>query len=93
MYDQKRRHSYYFAHLDSQYVRAGQRVKQGDTLGTVGNTGNARFTPAHLHFGIYQSRSKDPLHYIKTLDAVANMAPLDTTYNEQRIESGQRKAI
>lgn len=60
--------SLYYAHMDSQYVRAGQRVKVGDTLGTVGNTGNARHTPSHLHFGIYR-RGKgavDPLAFIDT---------------------------
>lgn len=43
----------YYAHLDEQLVQNGQRVKAGDTLGLVGNTGNARTTPPHLHFGIY----------------------------------------
>lgn len=45
----------YYAHLDSIAARGGQRVKTGDTLGFVGNTGNARTTPPHLHFGIYKS--------------------------------------
>lgn len=45
----------YYAHLDSQLVQNGQRVKIGDTVGLVGNTGNARTTPSHLHFGIYTS--------------------------------------
>ncbi len=96
MYDRKRQHSYYFAHLDSQHVTPGISVKQGDTLGTVGNTGNARFTPPHLHFGIYQARSKDPLYYIRTLD-VAGPAVIDTAFrinvyriagNNQRLKSG-----
>jgi murein DD-endopeptidase MepM/ murein hydrolase activator NlpD len=43
----------YYAHLDSQMVESGQRVKVGDTIGLMGNTGNARTTPPHLHFGIY----------------------------------------
>ena len=43
----------YYAHLDRQLVEQGQRVKKGDTLGLVGNTGNARFTAPHLHFGVY----------------------------------------
>jgi len=43
----------YYAHLDKQLVEDGQRVKKGDTLGLVGNTGNAKYTPSHLHFGIY----------------------------------------
>ncbi|WP_293016434.1 M23 family metallopeptidase [Mongoliibacter sp.] len=48
-------YSYYYAHLDTQMVKTGQAVNIGDTLGTVGNTGNAISTPPHLHFGIYRS--------------------------------------
>ncbi len=51
--DQDRGISRYYAHLDTQLVEEGTRVAPGDTLGTVGNTGNARTTPPHLHFGIY----------------------------------------
>lgn len=55
----------YYAHLDSQLVQQGQRVKPGDTLGLTGNTGNARFTPSHLHFGIYTSGGAiDPLAFV-----------------------------
>lgn len=43
----------YYAHLDTQLVRPGQEVRVGETLGLMGNTGNARTTPPHLHFGIY----------------------------------------
>lgn len=43
----------YYAHLDRQAVAQGALVRPGDTLGFVGNTGNARTTPPHLHFGIY----------------------------------------
>ena len=50
----------YYAHLDSQYVRGGDRVQVGDTVGFVGNTGNARTTPPHLHFGVYR-RGEGPV--------------------------------
>ena len=43
----------YYAHLDRIAVSAGTLVKTGDTLGYVGNTGNAKGGPPHLHFGIY----------------------------------------
>jgi peptidoglycan LD-endopeptidase LytH len=57
--------SLYYAHLDAQLVSAGQRVKLGDTLGLVGNTGNARTTPPHLHFGIYTMAGPiDPLAFV-----------------------------
>jgi len=46
----------YYAHLDAQLVEEGQDVRVGDTLGLVGNTGNAITTPPHLHFGIYVRR-------------------------------------
>jgi murein DD-endopeptidase MepM/ murein hydrolase activator NlpD len=46
--------SYYYAHLDRVAVREHEEVNVGDVLGYVGNTGNARSTPSHLHFGVYR---------------------------------------
>lgn len=46
--------SYYYAHLDRIAVHDQQRVKVGDVLGYVGNTGNADGVPSHLHFGVYR---------------------------------------
>jgi len=55
----------YYAHLDEQQVRAGQQVKEGEQIGTVGNTGNARSTSPHLHFGIYTfGGAIDPLPFV-----------------------------
>lgn len=50
----------YYAHLDRQAVTEGTRVEPGDTVGFVGNTGNARTTPPHLHFGVYR-RGEGPV--------------------------------
>jgi murein DD-endopeptidase MepM/ murein hydrolase activator NlpD/SH3-like domain-containing protein len=50
----------YYAHLDRQYITPGARVRAGDTVGFVGNTGNARRTPPHLHFGVYR-RGEGPV--------------------------------
>ncbi len=47
-------YSYYYAHLDTQLVLPGSKVDAGDVLGLIGNTGNARTTSPHLHFGIYK---------------------------------------
>ena len=43
-----------FAHLQSVSVTTGQRVRQGDDIGTVGKTGNARYEgiEPHLHLEI-----------------------------------------
>lgn len=44
---------YYYAHLQRQpAVQSRQRVQPGTALGFVGNSGNARNTPPHLHLGI-----------------------------------------
>jgi hypothetical protein len=52
-------------------VQAGQTVQVGDTLGLVGNTGNARTTPPHLHFGIYRGGrgAVDPFPFVRRADA------------------------
>lgn len=56
---------YYYAHLDSFAIESGSRVKAGDILGYVGNTGNAKTTPPHLHFGIYAGGPVDPAPFLK----------------------------
>lgn len=46
--------SFYYAHLDrwAAGLYEGMEVSSGDLLGYVGNTGNAKTTPPHLHFGV-----------------------------------------
>ena len=48
---------YYYAHLDSYApgLAAGQTVRQGQPLGTVGSTGDASPDAPHLHFEIQQT--------------------------------------
>jgi peptidoglycan LD-endopeptidase LytH len=63
--------SLYYAHLDRISVSSGQSVKSGDTLGFVGNTGNAKTTTPHLHFGIYTGHGAvDPLPFVYQTDAI-----------------------
>lgn len=54
----------YYAHLDRQLVRPGERVTAGEPVGLVGNTGNARGGPAHLHFGVYAGGALDPFPFL-----------------------------
>lgn len=75
--DRKRNQSLYYAHLDSIMPNLGT-VKTGDTLGFVGNTGNARNTLPHLHFGIY-TRSRgaiDPLGFVYKTEELEENADL-----------------
>lgn len=83
----------YYAHLDKQLVHEGQQVKKGDVVGLVGNTGNARFTPSHLHFGVYTFKGAiDPLPFV---DPAVKTAPVlaDKTFaNQLRLAKAQRTA-
>lgn len=48
---------YYYAHLERYpKLSRGDWVKQGDTVGYVGDSGNAKGTPPHLHYGIYTAQ-------------------------------------
>ena len=55
----------FFCHMDSRSVIAGQRVKQGDKLGIMGNTGYS--FGAHTHFEVRDGDGKtilDPAEYL-----------------------------
>ncbi|MBK1988935.1 M23 family metallopeptidase [Sphaerospermopsis aphanizomenoides BCCUSP55] len=59
-----------YAQLDSIQVTLGQRVKQGDILGTVGTTGQPTSQEPHLHFEIRANEAlgwtaKNPKEYLK----------------------------
>ena len=58
----KTQHSFYFAHLADFNVCKGDTVAQGHVLGTVGDTGNARFTAPHLHFGVYMLNTRKAMN-------------------------------
>ena len=52
-----------YAHLDSYRVKRGQKVKRGEIIAELGNTGVS--TGPHLHFGIIiNNETKNPLDYL-----------------------------
>jgi hypothetical protein len=68
LHDGARGRTYYYAHLDRWAREDGGSVSAGDTVGFVGNTGNARTTPPHLHFGVYDGGAIDPLPFLEPDD-------------------------
>ncbi|MDQ8934255.1 M23 family metallopeptidase [Acinetobacter rudis] len=48
---------HYYAHLNdhARKLKEGDYVRAGTLIGYVGNTGNARHTAPHLHYGVYLS--------------------------------------
>jgi murein DD-endopeptidase MepM/ murein hydrolase activator NlpD len=74
------RQRHYYAHLDryAEALSPGDRVAVGDVLGYVGNTGNAKGTPPHLHYGIYTvtgAINPFPLLAAPTADAAPRAVP------------------
>ncbi len=78
LYEPKRALYLYFAHLETQSANEGRWVNPGDTIGTVGNTGNARRTRPHLHFGIYSRGPVDPWNFLAETDTVPGRILSDT---------------
>lgn len=52
-----------YGHLDGFRVRKGARVKQGELIGAMGNSGYS--TGSHLHFAIFhRGEPVDPSRYL-----------------------------
>lgn len=43
---------HYYAHLDSDSVFIGKLLSAGSIIGTLGDSGNAKGKPAHLHYSV-----------------------------------------
>ncbi|ACJ00381.1 M23 family metallopeptidase [Rhodospirillum centenum] len=53
-----------YAHLDKLMVKAGQSINQGDTVGTLGNTGRSQ--GPHLHYEVLvDGRPVNPLRFME----------------------------
>ena len=52
-----------YGHLDAFNVKPGQRVRRGDVIAFVGNTG--RSTAPHLHYEVWvNDQTQNPIQYI-----------------------------
>lgn len=60
-----------YGHLDKIVVYEGQKIRQGEVIGALGNTG--RSSGPHLHFEIRKTDGPiDPLPYLPAGDALTN---------------------
>lgn len=90
----ERGHSLYYAHLDTQAVHGGQVMHAGDTVGFVGNTGNARGGPPHLHFGVYTGDGAvDALPYLDDRRRPASAPGRDTAFVGRAVWTAARSAL
>jgi murein DD-endopeptidase MepM/ murein hydrolase activator NlpD len=83
--------TFYYAHLDRWAFEDDRRVVAGEVLGYVGNTGNARTTGPHLHFGIYSDGAIDPLPFVHADDPVPD-APTAPDRRGTRVRVGTARA-
>lgn len=93
MRDEVREMTLYFAHLHTIMVETGHWIKAGDTLGTVGNTGNARTTPPHLHFGIYEDGPIDPYDFVAELSGHPKRIRSDIRLVGNRVRTKQKVSM
>jgi len=70
IYDDVSNYIFYYAHLNKIFCRAGQLVKAGDVIGTMGRSGkNAypRRSPTHLHLMVLDAQTMQPVNILKRL--------------------------
>jgi murein DD-endopeptidase MepM/ murein hydrolase activator NlpD len=61
--DYRGQYIYEFMHLQkfARGISPGKRIRKGDIIGYVGNTGNARGSSPHLHFGVVKLAKKEDI--------------------------------
>lgn len=91
--DTRRSRNLYYAHLDRWAFEEDAAVRVGDTLGYIGNTGNARTTPPHLHFGIYDNGPVDPFPFLAPDDPEPPSPSRQPEARDQWVRVAAREAV
>lgn len=72
---------YYYAHMNAiaEGLEVGSRISVGQVVGSVGNTGDARSGPPHLHFEIRNEWTPiNPYTHLQAVDPTAGAAARTT---------------
>lgn len=85
---------HYYAHLDGYSdVEPGMRIEAGRVLGYVGDTGNAKGTPPHLHYGIYDTGGAiNPYPLLKADPALISASSTDRAEEADRPTGSGRQS-
>jgi len=82
---------FYYAHLSrfATGLQVGQQVVAGQTIGYVGNTGDAVTTPPHLHFEIHPDGGPavDPTPYLDAWRMAGHVVTTGTSSGGQSVTS------
>jgi len=79
-----------YMHLDEiADIRAGDALKVGDFIGTVGDTGNAQGGASHLHLEVREGDAKDPFERItKTFTLKEKMESVENVFENLDSDKG-----
>lgn len=78
-----------YAHLSEISVKPGDAVKQGETIGKVGQTG--RVTGPHLHFAVYANQTLiDPVFMLPKNDTAAMVTSSEKTAGSEKAASEKK---
>ncbi len=75
---------YYGAHLAG-FANVSSQIAAGTVLGSVGSTGNALGTGAHLHFEVHLERSRgDPPNAVDPTDIISGICSRERSVSDHR---------
>ena len=88
----------YYAHLQDIHVKPGDTIRENQTIGTIGNSGNAKGEDPHLHFEIrigedYRDNAVNPSDQYNVVDRIKQYfrGLFNSNYSSSIPETGGHK--